>query len=85
MQQKAVIDRIIEDKAVLLVGDEQIQHIISSDTLPNNAKEGDWLTIEFDDTDDNIITKLTIDEESTEAIKERIAHKMNLLRQRGRK
>jgi hypothetical protein len=84
MQQKAVLDRIVENKAVLLVGDEQIEQIISIDTLPDNAKEGDWLTIEFDETNDNVIIRLEIDEESTNAIKERIAYKMSLLRQRGR-
>lgn len=50
MQIKAVIDRFENDKAVLLVGDEEIAVNWLKRFLPEKVKEGDYvqLTIVFD-------------------------------------
>lgn len=42
---KAVIDRIVEDYAVVLVGDEGIKVDIPKKLLPEEAREGSWLTL----------------------------------------
>ncbi len=44
---KAVIDRIENDLAILLVGDQEIQVDIPVSLLPDGAKEGSWLTIDM--------------------------------------
>lgn len=43
--QKAVVERIVAGRhAVLLVGDEEREHIVQLNQLPAEAKEGSWLT-----------------------------------------
>lgn len=44
---KAVIDRIENDLAILLVGDQEIQVDIPVFLLPDGVKEGSWLTIDM--------------------------------------
>jgi len=44
----AVIDRIEDGAlAVLLVGPDEIELVISIELLPEGAKEGDWMRIAF--------------------------------------
>ena len=45
---KAVIDRIVEDYAVVLVGDDEIKVDVSKKLLPEGAREGSWLKVSFE-------------------------------------
>ncbi len=58
MKVFVVIDRFEGNKAVLLLGDEEIQVIWPRESLPDVAKEGDMVTIE-----------LQVDHEATSAAK----------------
>lgn len=54
---KAVIDRFEEDKAVLLVGeDEDIEVVFPKAYMPEKAEEGDYLSV-----------SIAVDREATEA------------------
>lgn len=54
---KAVIDRFEEDKAVLLVGeDEDIEVVFPRAYMPKDAEEGDYLSV-----------SIAVDREATEA------------------
>lgn len=44
---KAVIDRFEENKAVLLVGEEEISIVFPKKYLPQDSKEGDYLKLEI--------------------------------------
>lgn len=44
---QAVIDRFEENKAVLLLGDEEIKVIFPKQYLPDGVKEGDYLQIDL--------------------------------------
>lgn len=47
MAVKAVIDRIVDGKhVVLLVGTEETEKVVPMLDLPAGAKEGDWVTID---------------------------------------
>jgi len=48
---QAVIDRFEENKAVLLLGDEEIKVIFPKRYLPDGLKEGDYLqmTLSYDE------------------------------------
>ena len=59
MQIQAVIDRFEGNKAVLLVGDEEVQVVWLRKNLPAEVKEGDILSI-----------NLQVDSEATVAAKE---------------
>ncbi|WP_286034545.1 DUF3006 domain-containing protein [Megamonas hypermegale] len=43
----AVIDRFEEDKAVLLIGDEEIKVNFPRKLLDKNLKEGDYVTLDI--------------------------------------
>jgi hypothetical protein len=45
---KAVIDRIMSNVAVLMVGDEELKVDFPVKLLPKGSKEGSWLKIEID-------------------------------------
>jgi hypothetical protein len=44
---QAVIDRFEENKAVLLLGDEEMKVIFPKQYLPDGVKEGDYLQIDI--------------------------------------
>jgi hypothetical protein len=77
MKTKAVIDRFEDDLAVLLVGEEEEQLVVPRTSLPNGAKEGDWLQVEVED--DHLVSAV-VDLDETTAAKERIAEKLARLR-----
>jgi hypothetical protein len=79
MNSKAVIDRFEGEKAVLLVGEEQDKLIVLKSFLPKTAKEGDWLNVEVED--DRVLSA-SIDTGKTNAMKTRIANKLDSLRRR---
>ncbi len=70
----AVIDRFEGDQGVLLVGDEERQVVVARSLLPKRAKEGDWLSIEFDEA--GAVVSAKKDAAATTAARERIAKKM---------
>lgn len=79
----AVIDRIVDGKkAVLLVGDEHKQLIVSLEDLPEGSKEGLWLQIELEN---NKLITAKLDGERTEDMKKRISAKRALLLKRKRR
>ena len=81
--EKAVVDRIVDmRRAVLLVGDNEVEKIVSVDKLPPGAGEGTWLRVEFEG-DELVVAE--VDAEETARVKARITAKMERLRQRGRK
>ena len=77
MSPKAVVDRFEEDKAVILVGDEEEQLVVDRTQLPPGTKEGHWLRAEVRD---DVLIEAEIDEEETARVKGRIAEKLALLR-----
>ena len=81
--EKAVVDRIVDKRhVVLLVGENELEKIVSVDKLPPGAGEGTWLRVEFEGDD---LVAAEVDAEETEQVKARITAKMERLRQRGRK
>ncbi len=44
---KAVIDRIIDGKAVVLFDEDEIEVIMPVQLLPDDIKEGTWLQVNF--------------------------------------
>lgn len=81
LTKKAVLDRVVDGNAILLVGNEEEEMVVSAADLPEGIQEGDRLVITFDEQQ---IIALEYDEEATIEAKTRIQHKMALLRQRGR-
>ncbi|MDQ0255451.1 hypothetical protein J2S74_002833 [Evansella vedderi] len=78
---KAVIDRIVDDKyAVIIVGDEENEHVIPLEQVVDGAKEGTWLHVVIKN---NKIIEMLIDQETTNSTKRRIQNKMELLRRRS--
>jgi len=58
MQMQAVIDRFEEEKAVLLVGEDEQKVVFPRMYLPENVVEGDYLDI-----------KITYDKEMTDVMR----------------
>jgi hypothetical protein len=81
LAEQAVLDRIVGQQAVLLVGKDEAERIIPASELPPDCKVGAWLLLTTDEAG-----KLTIrvDTEATAQAAQRIADKMNKLKQRGR-
>ncbi|MFA4836572.1 MAG: DUF3006 domain-containing protein [Dehalococcoidia bacterium] len=76
-QLKAVIDLFEEKSAVLLVGESQQRMVVPRRSLPAEAKEGHWLTVEIDN---DTIVSAVIDEAETSNARQRIADKLARLR-----
>lgn len=63
MDKKGVIDRIEDQKfAVILVESEGSEYVIDKEKLPEEAKEGSWLSISVENEE---ITHMTIDQSKT--------------------
>jgi len=81
--EKAVVDRIVDKRhAVLLVGENEVEKIVSVDKLPPGAGEGTWLRVELEGDE---LAAVEVDAEETAQVRARLAAKMERLRQRGRK
>lgn len=77
--EKAVVDRIVDGHtAVLLVGEDEREMLVSVNDLPEGAGEGAWLLVIGDPP------RFQLDPEETARVRERIAGKLELLRRRGR-
>lgn len=82
-EERAVVDRIEDGgQAVLLVGEEEREHVVSGDRLPPGAKAGIWLRVRFSGGD---LVCALIDAEETERAQQRVREKMERLRRRGRR
>ena len=77
MSEQAVVDRFEEDKAVLLVGDDERRLIVDREALPHGTREGHWLRITVQD---GLLVSAEIDEAETEAAQARVAAKLDALR-----
>jgi predicted O-methyltransferase YrrM len=82
MREKAVVDRIVDGQhAVLLVGEDEIEHVVPVEQLPEEAAEGAWLQVAFEG---DRLVEVTLDVEETERTRQRIDDKMAQLRGRPR-
>lgn len=82
MEDRAVVDRIVEDsQAVLLLGETARELLVPVSALPAGTQPGMWLKVEFDGEQ---LISATIDEEYTQQVLERVKEKLSLLRKRGR-
>ncbi len=70
---RAVIDRIEEGLAVLLVGEDEVQLDLSLDYLPSGVEEGSVLRIGFEE-----------DRATTLALRKKMQSRIDRLRRRGR-
>lgn len=73
MRMNAVIDRFEGDYAVILLGEEVHEIVVSIKHLPKGAKEGSWLKITFE-----------LDPEGTQKQKEKVEVLLEKLRNKGR-
>ena len=80
--EKAVIDRIEDGWATLLVGEREQEVTVPVDELPPKAGEGVWLQLELDGSR---VVQIQIDSEETARVHGRVKDKMERLRARGRK
>lgn len=79
--QRAVVDGIVDDvHVVLLVGPDEVEHIVHRSLLPAEASEGTWLQVRFEG--DRLVFAIVDEEATVEAVR-RISSKMDMLRQRG--
>lgn len=79
-EQQAVIDRIVNGQAVLII-DNREERIVPAAQLPAGATEGTWLRVSFDETR---LISAVVDAEATEQARVRIEEKVRRLRERGR-
>ena len=70
---KAVIDRFEGDYAIVLFGEDEIKVDIPKILLPEGAKEGSWLKINFE-----------LDVKGEIKQRERIKNKLERLKRKGR-
>ena len=70
---KAVIDRFEGDYALVLFGEDEIKVDIPKMLLPEGAKEGSWLSINFE-----------LDVEGESKQRERIEKKLERLKRKGK-
>ncbi len=80
--EKAVIDRIEEKLAVVLVGDEEKEFHVDVAHLPSNTKEGSHLTVTVAE---GRLVDIQLDEEATLSAADRIQKKMEMLRKKSKK
>lgn len=75
--EQGVIDRFEGEYAVILIGETQRPHDVLRTMLPANAREGDWVRIQW--LADQI-TAIELDPEATTAARRRIQAKLARLR-----
>lgn len=80
MKSKGVVDRIVDNKAVVLIEDTMSEVILNADKY--NVSEGDILTITLND---NVITNVEVNLQEMESMKKIIDSKLSNLRKRGSK
>lgn len=79
--ERAVIDRIVEGLAVILVGDQETEYHLPVERLPEGAVAGSVVRVRIASQ----IVEIVRDEAGTAEAEQRIAGKLDRLRERGRK
>lgn len=74
---RAVVDRVTEGTAVLLVGAEETERHVPADVLPANAGEGSWLLV----IDGDPPRVVGMDRDGEAAARRRNRNRMTRLRQ----
>jgi len=77
----AVLDRIENDTAVLLLEKNKGTLLCPVDVLPDGCRPGTWLMVELEHGQ---VSKAELNPEKTEETLTRVKSKLDLLRQRGR-
>ena len=73
----AVVDRVTEGQAVLLVGDGETEHHVPAADLPDDTGEGAWLMVTVEA---GAVTAMVLDADRTAATAERIGSKLDRIR-----
>lgn len=80
----AVIDRVVDGVAVLLVGDDEREVHLGADDLPDGAGEGTWLQVRTDG-DEVVVMGLAPDAETGQATRiQRTVERLRATRRGGR-
>jgi hypothetical protein len=79
--EKAVVDRIIGQMAVLLVGDEEEEIVLPLSLLPQGIGEGGWLQLERKGKQ---VINIRADQEMTAQRADHIADRLERLRKQMR-
>lgn len=75
--ERAVVDRIVEGHAVLLVGEAETEHTVAAADLPDGAGEGAWLLL-----DAGSFEVVGVDVEGEQAKRAELSARMEGLRRR---
>ena len=75
--QRAVVDRISDDWAVLLIGDEEQERRIKADDLPDGAEEGSHVTVRVTGLRIEVIE---VDDAATEAKRSEMKDRLGRLK-----
>lgn len=77
--RRAVVDRVVEGVAVLLVGDAQEEHRLDAADLPDDVGEGAWLSVT---RDGDRLRILGVDEAGAETKRAALSERMARIRRR---
>ncbi|MDX8045289.1 DUF3006 domain-containing protein [Gracilibacillus sp. S3-1-1] len=77
--EQAVLDRIEDQQAIVLVGEQEQEYILAASALPTGATEGAILLVKI--VSDSI-EQIQLDQEKTNNAKARIKSKMSRLRRK---
>ena len=75
--QRGVVDRITDGWAVILVGDEEDEHRLRENDLPEGVNEGSVVRVRFDGSDIEIVEA---DDEATEEKREEMRGRLSRLK-----
>lgn len=75
--ERAVVDRIVDGRAVLLVGEDEAEHVVAAADLPDGAGEGAWLLL-----DAASLGVVGVDDEGEQAKRADLSARMDRLRRR---
>ena len=78
---RAVLDRIEDGHAVLLVGEDELELICDAELVPDGVSGGDHVHVRLSD---GVVESVTRDPDATDAASSRISDKMRALRARKR-
>ena len=79
MELKGVIDRIVDGKMVLLMGDDETELIVDASITTNVLQEGQWVLVTIDN--DSVI-EIKADPEENQLVEERIKEKLAKLKKK---
>ena len=79
-RKRAVVDRVEEGWAVLLVGEREVEHHLPVADLPQDAREGSWLTVA--ETTEGLRV-ICVDDAGAEARRDAVRARQERLRERG--